>query len=98
MYDLVTPVLAALSSDPEERAGYMVVITFLVGLIALGLGLFRLGFVVNFISRPVLAGFASAAAIITTGSMLKVRSSHKNAVIIPGPGGSIIRMYPESDF
>ncbi len=50
----------------------MIVITFLVGLIALALGLFRLGFVVNFISRPVLAGFASASAIITTVSMLKV--------------------------
>jgi MFS superfamily sulfate permease-like transporter len=63
---------AALSDDPAERAGYMIVITFLVGLIALALGLFRLGFVVNFISRPVLAGFASASAIITTVSMLKV--------------------------
>jgi hypothetical protein len=50
-------------------------VTLLMGMISLALGLFRLGFVVNFISRPVLAGFASASAIITIVSMLKVGES-----------------------
>lgn len=67
-------VFAALSDDAAERAGYVVLVTLLMGIISLALGLFRLGFVVNFISRPVLAGFASASAIITIVSMLKVRA------------------------
>ena len=64
---------AALSSDPAERLGYVLVITFLVGLLCLLFGLLRLGFIVNFISKPVLNGFASAAAIITSVSVVKVR-------------------------
>ena len=67
-------VFAAQSDDAAERAGYVVLVTLLMGIISLALGLFRLGFVVNFISRPVLAGFASASAIITIVSMLKVRA------------------------
>ena len=47
----------------------------LVGLLCLAIGMFRLGFIVNFISRPVLAGFASGSAVLTIISMLSVRSS-----------------------
>jgi len=36
----------------------------LAGLLQLALGILRLGFLVNFLSRPVIAGFSSAAAII----------------------------------
>jgi MFS superfamily sulfate permease-like transporter len=64
--------VAALSSDPAERLGYVLVITFFVGLLCLLFGLLRLGFIVNFISKPVLSGFASAAAIITSISVVKV--------------------------
>jgi hypothetical protein len=45
--------VAALSDDPDERAVYAVVVTMLAGLMSLGIGLLRLGFVVNFISKPV---------------------------------------------
>jgi SulP family sulfate permease len=65
----------ALSDDPGQRIGYAVVVTMLVGLLLLAVGILRLGFVVNFISRPVLAGFASGSAIFTIISMLKVRAS-----------------------
>ncbi|MEM9990926.1 MAG: sulfate permease [Bacteroidota bacterium] len=46
-------------------------LAFLVGLIQFSMGLFRLGFLVNFLSHPVIAGFTSAAAIIIGISQLK---------------------------
>lgn len=48
-----------------------VLAAFMVGLIQLALGLFRLGFLVNFVSNPVISGFSSAAAIIIAFSQLK---------------------------
>jgi SulP family sulfate permease len=46
-------------------------LALLVGLIQFGMGLVRLGFLVNFLSHPVLAGFTSAAAIVIGFSQLK---------------------------
>ncbi|HET8864316.1 MAG TPA: solute carrier family 26 protein [Gracilimonas sp.] len=42
-----------------------------VGLFQLFMGVFRMGFLVNFLSHPVLSGFTSAAALIIGGSQLK---------------------------
>jgi SulP family sulfate permease len=50
---------------------YAAVLALLVGLIQWGLGVFRLGFVVNFLSHPVVSGFTSAAALIIGLSQLK---------------------------
>ena len=46
-------------------------LALLVGLIQAIMGIFRLGFVVNFLSHPVLAGFTSAAAIVIGFSQFK---------------------------
>ncbi len=43
----------------------------MVGLIQMALGLGRMGFIVNFLSHPVLSGFISAAAIIISLSQLR---------------------------
>lgn len=43
----------------------------LVGILQFLLGIFKLGITANFLSRPVIAGFTSAAAIIITVSQLK---------------------------
>jgi sulfate permease, SulP family len=43
----------------------------MVGLTQLTMGLFRLGFLVNFLSQPVVIGFTSAAAILIATSQLK---------------------------
>jgi SulP family sulfate permease len=40
----------------------------MVGVIQAGLGFFRAGFLVNFLSRPVVAGFTAAAALIIAAS------------------------------
>lgn len=46
-------------------------LSFMVGLFQLSFGLLRMGFLVNFISKPVINGFTSAAALIIIFSQLK---------------------------
>ena len=48
-----------------------ITLAFMVGLIQFLLGVFRLGFLVNFLSHPVISGFTSAAALIIGLSQLK---------------------------
>ncbi len=48
-----------------------IALSLFVGLIQLLLGVFRLGFLVNFLSHPVISGFTSAAALIIGLSQLK---------------------------
>lgn len=48
-----------------------IVLSLLVGAIQLALGVFRLGFLVNLLSHPVISGFTSAAALIIGLSQLK---------------------------
>ena len=54
----------------EEFIGLALVLAFLVGLIQLGLGVLKLGTIVNFVSHPVILGFMNAAAIIIALSQL----------------------------
>jgi SulP family sulfate permease len=49
----------------------VVVLALMVGAIQLLLGILRMGFLVNFLSKPVISGFTSAAAIIIILSQLK---------------------------
>lgn len=50
---------------------YAVMLALMVGLIQLAMGLARFGFMVNFLSHPVVSGFTSGAAIIIGVSQLK---------------------------
>ncbi len=59
----------AVSGSPGYVA-YAITLSLLVGLFQLGLGLLRLGVVVNFLSHPVIVGFTNAAAIIIATSQL----------------------------
>jgi len=69
---LVAAGLATLSlGSMEEYIAMALLVTFLVGCIQLVLGLFRMGFLVNFLSKPVISGFTSAAALIIIFSQLK---------------------------
>ena len=55
-------------------AGYLAgaaLLAFLSGAILLGMGFARIGFLVNFLSHPVISGFSSAAALIIGFSQLK---------------------------
>ncbi len=48
-----------------------IALAFLSGLMLLVMGLFRLGFIANFLSHPVIAGFITASGIIIAVSQLK---------------------------
>jgi SulP family sulfate permease len=60
--------LAAIGS--EHFVVFAIVLAFFVGLFQLIFGLFRMGFVVNFLSRPVISGFTSGSAIIIASNQI----------------------------
>ncbi|MCL1985515.1 MAG: SulP family inorganic anion transporter [Betaproteobacteria bacterium] len=72
----VTSIMAAAALEPLVMTGtadyilYMVLLTFLVGVVQLTLGLCRMGALVNFLSLPVVSGFTNAAALIIASSQL----------------------------
>lgn len=61
-------VLATPGSDEYIRL--VVVLSFMVGLAQIALGAFRLGFVVNLLSTPVVTGFTTAAALFIAASQV----------------------------
>jgi SulP family sulfate permease len=79
-------------TDPAYLQTYIelaILLAFMVGLIQLMLGVLRMGFLVNFISHPVISGFTSAAALIIGFSQLPnllgieiPRSSYVHEVLI----------------
>lgn len=60
----------ATPGSPEYLAAALV-LALLSGLILLGMGLLRLGFVANFLSHPVISGFISASGILIAVSQIK---------------------------
>lgn len=68
---LTASALGPLAADnPEAYLGYAVALALLVGLVQLALGVIRLGFMIAFLSHPVVLGFTNAAAIIIATSQL----------------------------
>ena len=69
---LVAAGLSALAIvEPSQYIQMAILLALLMGAIQLLLGLFRMGFIVSFLSKPVISGFTSAAAIIIGFSQLK---------------------------
>jgi SulP family sulfate permease len=68
---LVAAGIGDLASGGESYITLAITLAFLVGGIQLLLGLVRMGFLVNFLSHPVISGFTSAAAIIIGFSQVK---------------------------
>ncbi|MFK8003653.1 MAG: SulP family inorganic anion transporter, partial [Polyangiales bacterium] len=56
--------------NASNHAAYAALLALMVGVIQLALGACRAGFLVNFLSRPVISGFTSAAAILIAVSQL----------------------------
>jgi SulP family sulfate permease len=59
---------------PQGSPEYLtlaIALAFLVGLIEIGMGILRMGFLVNFLSRSVISGFISGSALIIGFSQLK---------------------------
>ena len=86
-----TAIMALMTGQHAQLgADYAVLLAFISGLLILLCGLLRLGFLIDFISVPVIAGFTSAAAITIASSQIKsllgltiVDKSHLHAGIIP---------------
>ncbi len=54
-----------------EYLGAAIVLAFLSGLFLIALGLFRLGFLANLLSHPVISGFITASGLLIASSQLK---------------------------
>lgn len=68
----VAATISTLSAAGEERYIELVLLlTCMVGLLQLIFGVLRLGVLVNFLSKPIITGFTSAAAIIIAANQLK---------------------------
>lgn len=81
MVSLLVASGTAAVADPgsPEWLAAAVALAALSGVIQLGMGVLRLGFLVNFLSHPVVSGFTSAAALIIGFSQLQ----HLLGVAIP---------------
>ena len=70
----VVSLMTSASLEPLATAGspgyiaYAILLSLMVGFFQLGLGVLRLGLVVNFLSHPVVNGFTNAAALIIATS------------------------------
>ena len=64
--------LSALNYDsPQNYVSAAITVCFLAGITQFILGILRFGFFANFLSKPVISGFTSAAALIITMSQIK---------------------------
>ena len=62
---------ALVAQGTPEYLGAAIVLALLSGLILLGMGVARLGFLANFLSHPVISGFISASAVLIAFGQLK---------------------------
>jgi len=69
---LVSASIASLGiTEPSEYVAAALLLSFMIGTIQFLLGVIRAGFLVNFLSHPVISGFTSAAALIIGLNQLK---------------------------
>lgn len=75
--------------DMSQYIAFAVTLSLMVGVFQLAMGVFRLGFLVNFLSHPVVSGFTSAAALIIGLSQFKhllginlPRSKHIHTILL----------------
>lgn len=88
-------------ASAEVYIALTVTLALFVGVIQFLLGVFRLGFLVNFLSHPVISGFTSAAALIIGLSQLKhllgvdiQRSHHVHEIILQAVEKFDINQWP----
>ena len=68
---IATGVSTLAEPGSDEYIMYAIALALMVGVVQLLMGVLRLGFLVNFLSHPVISGFTSAAALIIGFSQLK---------------------------
>lgn len=85
---VATGVGALAETGSEMFIAYAILLALMVGVMQLVMGVAKLGFLVNFLSHPVISGFTSAAALIIGFSQLKhllgvdiARSKHVHEIL-----------------
>lgn len=69
---LVAAGVSVLATEGTDAyIGFAILLAFFMGLFQLLLGVFRMGFITNLLSKPVISGFTSAAALIIGLNQLK---------------------------
>ena len=68
---VATAVSSLATADSEQYILIAISLAFLVGVIQLMMGVINFGFLVNFLSKPVISGFTCAAAIVIGFSQMK---------------------------
>lgn len=66
-----TSVSALAQPGTDEYIGYALLLALMVGVLQLTIGFLRMGFITNFISRPVLSGFIYASAVVIALSQME---------------------------
>jgi SulP family sulfate permease len=90
---LVAAGLATMATaGSESYIGLAIVLALMMGVIQLLLGLFKAGFLVNFLSKPIVSGFTSAAAIIIGANQIS------NLTGLPIPRNNRIQNFISSLF
>ncbi len=86
---VATGVGALADTGSEMFIAYAILLALMVGVLQLVMGVAKLGFLVNFLSHPVISGFTSAAALIIGFSQLKhllgvdiERSKHVHEILM----------------
>ena len=71
--DLIAAVIVTIMLIPQSLAYALLALTlaFLSGLMLVAMGIFRLGFIANFLSHTVVSGFITASGILIAASQLK---------------------------
>ncbi|MBU2960596.1 sulfate permease [Citreicella sp. C3M06] len=75
-------------SDPADIALAAITLAFISGVFLTLLGILKLGFVANFLSHPVIAGFITASGILIAGSQLK------HILGIDAHGETLVKLVP----
>jgi len=68
---LVATIVSALAVNPENYIELAILLALMMGALQLFLGFFKFGFLVNFLSKPVISAFTFAAALIIGLNQIK---------------------------
>jgi len=68
---LVASIVSALAINPDHYIELSILLAFMMGALQLLFGIFKFGFLVNFLSKPVISAFTFAAALIIGLNQLK---------------------------
>lgn len=81
-----------------EYAAAAITLAFISGLMLTLMGVFRLGFIANFLSHPVIAGFITASGVLIATSQLKhLLGVDAHGHNLPSLLGSILTHLPETN-